>query len=99
MKIAVCDDESFFLESTAAAVRQWFSEKNLPLQLSCFDNGDSLISAATREKFDIIILDIIMPLLNGIDTAREIRRHDNAVKIIFLTSSEEFALDSYSVKA
>ena len=48
---------------------------------------------------DIIFLDIIMPLLNGMDTARELRQTDKAVKIIFLTSSPEFALESYEVKA
>lgn len=40
-----------------------------------------------------------MPLLNGMDTARELRQTDKAVKIIFLTSSPEFALESYEVKA
>ena len=40
-----------------------------------------------------------MPLQSGIDTAKELRQSDNAVKIIFLTSSPEFALDSYEVKA
>ena len=48
---------------------------------------------------DIVILDIVMPLLNGMDTARELRAQDTAVKLIFLTSSPEFALESYEVKA
>lgn len=48
---------------------------------------------------DLIILDVIMPLLSGIDTAKEIREDDSAVPIIFLTSSREFAVDSYDVKA
>ena len=41
----------------------------------------------------------MMPLLNGMDAAREIRKTDQVVKIIFLTSSPEFALESYDVKA
>lgn len=48
---------------------------------------------------DLIILDVIMPLLNGMDTARELRNDDQTVPIIFLTSSREFAVDSYEVKA
>ena len=51
------------------------------------------------EPFHIILLDILMPLLNGMDTARELRQYDKTVKIIFLTSSPEFALESYDVKA
>ena len=48
---------------------------------------------------DLIILDVIMPLLNGMDTARELRNDNQIVPIIFLTSSREFAVDSYEVKA
>ena len=47
---------------------------------------------------DLILLDMIMPLLSGMDTARELRQHDPHVPIIFLTSSPEFALESYEVR-
>ena len=43
---------------------------------------------------DIILLDVIMPLLNGMETAYEIRKEDPSVKILFLTSSPEFAVES-----
>ena len=48
---------------------------------------------------DLVFLDILMPLLNGMDAARELRRVDAAARIVFLTSSPEFALESYAVKA
>ena len=48
-----------------------------------------------RDSIEVILLDIIMPLLNGMETAHEIRKNDAVVKIIFLTSSPEFALESY----
>lgn len=48
---------------------------------------------------DIIFLDVIMPGQDGISTAREIRRYNTSVKIIYLTSSAEYAVDSYSVGA
>lgn len=48
---------------------------------------------------DLIILDVIMPLLNGMDAAKEIRSNDPLVPLIFLSSSREFAVDSYEVKA
>lgn len=50
-------------------------------------------------RFDVLILDILMPGFNGIETAAEIRRFDNYIKIIFLTSSSEFAVQSYTVNA
>ena len=50
-------------------------------------------------RFDIYCLDIIMPGFMGIDAAKEIRDFDKAARIVFFTSSHEFVLKSYSVKA
>lgn len=50
-------------------------------------------------KFDVLFLDIIMPGQNGIEVAAEVRNYDTNVKIIFLTISPEFAVQSYTVKA
>ena len=50
-------------------------------------------------RFDILFLDILMPGETGIDAAAEIRNYDDNVKIIFLTSSSEFAVQSYTVGA
>lgn len=50
-------------------------------------------------RFDILFLDVLMPGQNGIDVATEIRNYDKNAKIIFLTSSAEFAVQSYTVNA
>lgn len=50
-------------------------------------------------RFDILFLDVLMPGENGIDVATEIRNYDKNAKIIFLTSSAEFAVQSYTVNA
>ena len=52
-----------------------------------------------KENYDVLLLDIIMPGLNGIGAAREIRENDRSIPIIFLTSSPEFAVESYRVRA
>ena len=67
--------------------------------IDLFSDGDSLMVSHIARPFDIILRDIIMPMLNGIDTAAEIRKLDKSVKIVFLTSSAEFAVDSYKVHA
>ncbi len=98
LKIAVCDDSTEFLSTIKENIRNW---EGLPEDalIQTFENGDSLVSAHSSENFDFIFLDVVMPFVNGIETAREIRSFDKKVKIVFLTSSPEFALDSYSVKA
>ena len=70
--------------------------------MQCVAFNSPLELMAELEKginYDVIFLDIIMPGQNGINTAKEIRKQDNNVKIIFLTSSDEFAVESYTVGA
>ena len=99
IRIAVCDDSPEFLQQAVNMVERWSEESGVPAEIYRFDNGDALLAKNAVTHMDIIFLDIIMPLQSGIDTAKELRQSDKAVKIIFLTSSPEFALDSYEVKA
>ena len=98
LRIAVCDDTQSFLIDTQDLIRQW-PNRPVRLYISCFSDADGLSEAHKEEPFDIIFLDVVMPLLNGIEAARELRRFDRTVKIVFLSVSPEFAVDSYTVKA
>lgn len=99
MKIAICDDELQFLDDICQLLENWAYERKIELFIYRFTNGDDLILAHQKHYMDLIILDVIMPLLNGIDTAKEIRLADKNVSLVFLTSSREFAVESYDVKA
>lgn len=99
LRIAICDDEERYVSDVKCMLQKWATEVSAYIQIYCFHDGDSLIQEAETIQFDIVFLDIVMPLINGFDTAKELRSKDKTVKIIFLTSSPEFALQSYSVKA
>lgn len=99
MKIAVCDDEIQFLDMVCEMLEDWAEQRKIRLSIHRFTNGDDLILAHQKHCMDLIILDIVMPLLNGLDTAKELRVNDRNVPLIFLTSSREYAIDSYDVRA
>lgn len=99
LKIAICDDNLNYCREMEGHILTWARERHLEVDLSSFDHGDALLNACHNQNPDIILLDIMMPLLNGMDTAREIRKLNTAVKIVFFTSSVEFAVESYDVKA
>lgn len=99
MKIAICDDEIQFVDTICSLLEQWGKEHEIKLTLYRFTDGNDLLAAHQKECMDLIILDVIMPLLSGIDTAKELRNMNQVVPIVFLTSSREFAVDSYEVKA
>ena len=98
LRIAICDDMPDFLARAGSLVSSW-KEDIEDVIVELFSDGDSLIDAHVKNPFDIIILDIVMPLTNGIYTAAQIRKNDKSVKLVFLTSSPEFAIESYSVHA
>ena len=73
LRIGVCDDDKEFLQRLVQMIHIWSDHSGIPTELYPFDNGDELISKNAAFRMDIILLDIVMPLLNGMDTARELR--------------------------
>jgi DNA-binding LytR/AlgR family response regulator len=100
LQIAVCDDNIDELSQMVQLIDQYRVIRNFSCEYVAFSNGFELVSALEKGKrFDIYCLDIIMPGFTGIDVAKEIRGFDKTAPILFFTSSPEFALESYSVKA
>lgn len=99
MYIAVCDDNAGAVEAIDALLAEWETERGLPLRRRLFSGSVELLESARRDGFTLYLLDVLMPGVSGIDAAREIRGFDRAADIVFLTSSPEFAYDSYRVQA
>ncbi len=100
IKAAVCDDDPAVREELPAFLNQYCAQRDTKMNIEVFSTSLDLLAAMERGcRFDVLLLDILMPGVNGIDTAAEIRRFDSYVKIIFLTSSSEFAVQSYTVNA
>ncbi len=97
MRIAICDDEKTFLVKLKKDISDILNGSDY--ELAEFQSGESLLFAYNEQKYDIIILDIEMNGINGLDTAREIRRCDRSAVMAFLTSYESFAVQGYEVKA
>lgn len=100
LKIAFCDDDLEILKELGILLDKYKKERGEDLTCTVFQSPLELLAAIEKGfSFDILFLDILMPGENGIETAKEIRQYDNNMKIIFLTSSPEFAVQSYTVGA
>jgi DNA-binding LytR/AlgR family response regulator len=99
LRIAVCDDDMQELSQISGLLNQYQTENEPAFKYDVFSNAMDLLDAMKRNVYHILLLDVLMPGINGIETAREIRGFDGEVKIIFLTSSAEFAVESYKVSA
>ena len=98
IRIALCDDSTEFLTQIKTAIDQW-ANTSFNMLSDTFTDGDELLQAHFLYPYDIILLDMVMPLVNGIEVAKEIRSKDKNVKIIFLSSTSDYAFEAYSVKA
>lgn len=100
IKIAFCDDDLSALNEIKALLEQYRRERNQDIIYKAFHSPLELLEEVESGiSPDILLLDVMMPGEDGISTTREIRRYDSTVKVIFLTSSPEFAVDSYTVGA
>ena len=100
IQIGFCDDDLSILSELRVLLDRYRVERNVEITSAAFQSPLELLTEIERgTRFDILLLDVMMPGENGIDTAREIRRYDQSMKIIFLTSSAEFAVESYTVGA
>lgn len=100
LKVAYCDDDISVLSELSKLLDQYRVERNLELSCAAFHSPLELLSEIEHgTRYDILLLDVVMPGETGIDAAAEIRRYDTNVKIIFLTSSSEYAVQSYTVGA
>ena len=100
-EIAICDDvevERFVLRRQLMA---YFRTTSGEVKIREFASGENLLAEIEDGYIwpDLIFLDIYMGELNGIDTARRLRKLGVEAPIIFLTASPDFALESYEVEA
>lgn len=100
IKIAFCDDDMSVLDELKDLLDLYRTRRSHEVMCTAFHSSLELLSEIEKGvRYDILFLDVLMPNENGINIAREVRQYDSVVKIIFLTSSSEFAVQSYTVGA
>ncbi|RCX19446.1 LytTR family two component transcriptional regulator [Anaerobacterium chartisolvens] len=96
LRIAVCDDIQEELQRIVALTREYLIQHNLSAEVRKFSHPDELLTVCEKETFHLYLLDIVMPMVNGIDVGREIRRLDSYAQIIYATTEPGFALEAYA---
>ena len=101
LHIAICDDEARYVQQMENFTREYLRARpGLSGQVHTFQRGQELLCRVDEAGgFDLYLLDIIMPGLNGIQTGRQLRQLGGGGEIIYLTTSPDYAVDSYSVRA
>ena len=98
-EIIICDDDDACLEQTCQLVNDWKAAISTPISVKTMESGDKLLEYCAKNSPDVILLDIMMPLLNGMDAARELRKMDTDCMLVFTTTSTDHALEGFQVRA
>ena len=98
MKVAIIDDEQDALDILQGYLERFSEERKCRIETVLFHSGDEIVKDY-RPAYDVLIFDVSMPGISGLDAAREIRRKDRGVTILFITSMAQYAIEGYDVEA
>jgi len=96
--IAIVEDDKKSAKILQDYILRYSEEKQEPLAVECFENGLNFISDY-KASCDIALMDIEMPHMNGLDTARKLREFDSQIPLIFITNMAQYAINGYEVQA
>lgn len=96
LKIAICDDQLQELELIKNLLKEYLKTKECIAEITIFNHSERLLDILKNENFHIYILDIVMPMVNGLELGKEIRKNDREAQIIYVTTEAQFALNAYA---
>ena len=99
-RIAICDDSQHDAEYVLSLLTNWANKNQIAIQTECFPSAESFLFHYAEDKtYDILLLDIEMGKMDGVTMAREIRRDNQTVQIVFITGYSDYISEGYEVAA
>ncbi len=100
LRIAYCEDEPIHIEYMKHLLSQWMAKHQVIINLSGFESAKAfLFEHPDSYPYDLLILDIDMGDMDGMELARYIRKMDKKLPILFLTNKKEHVFEGYEVNA
>lgn len=97
LRIAICDDIEAEQKKILSLLHTYLDRNHYVARIDTYPSGEALLAA--EEDYDLVVLDIFMDKLNGIQTAEELILRDPGMQIIFCSTSNAYATESYDVSA
>lgn len=100
LHIGICDYEQVEIEYIKGILSDWSKEQEIQIYVDSFNSAESFLFEYAEDKtFDILLLDIQMSKMDGVALAKEVRKRDECVQIVFITGFPDFMAEGYEVSA
>lgn len=94
-KICICDDDNFFSEQLEHLLTLYAKESKISFDIYCFNNEIEFLKECESNLFHLLLIDIKMESLSGLEVAEKIRSMQNTIPIVFVTAYDNFALEAF----
>ena len=95
MRIAICDDEKVFAENILRKLKFEFGKRSQECSFVTVNRGEELLDICSKEKIDVVFLDIMMPGFDGFNIAERLRQTKKDIMIVFVSNKENTVFSSY----
>lgn len=99
MRIAIVDDMEQDRQHLHSMVSAFLESQQISVDFSLFSSGESFLEAYSAEEFSLLLLDLYMDGISGMDVAHKVREHQDSCPLVFVTSSDDYAIEGYEVDA
>ena len=98
-QIAVVDDRKPDRDWLAEKLAAYMARQGLEYELSAFESGEDFLAALRAARFDVVFMDVYLGGMTGVETAQRLRAIDMDCKLVFLTSSEDYMRQGFSLNS
>jgi DNA-binding LytR/AlgR family response regulator len=98
IRIAIVEDEQSHSALLESHIKRYAQEHEIAVSTTVFQNVVTFLEKYAGD-FDIVFMDIMMPMMNGMDASRMLREKDGSVVLVFVTSMRQYAIQGYEVSA
>lgn len=98
-KIAICDDRQEDRECVRQLTARWAQQRGNQLEMTAFCSAEQFLFSYPQQDFDLLLLDIEMDGMDGVSLAKQVRRTNELMQIVFITGYSDYITEGYEVAA
>lgn len=98
ISIAIVEDEKKFSDVISEYLRRYMEEEHVDFSFDVFQDGLAFLEDGKKD-YDIVFMDIVMPHVDGMETARRLRKRGDSSLLVFITTMASYAIQGYEVEA